>query len=192
MYEWNPGAEEAHHHADQVDHADAAGGGEHAELEVLGRLDEAGAVGHEQRSEGAEGEEDRLAHDPRIATLEADRDTAEREAFQCRIAGRRVGCPLLPHHRRDRHDEATDHADHGEHRDPRIGRTQVPGIGGRHEEDRGRERGLVDRAADRHDVVRDGGAWQTEGLAAEGRVAGSHAEMCAHDVMILVPGQSAT
>src|SRR2546430_11842930 len=50
--------------------------------------------------------------------------------------------------------------------------------------DRGRERGLVDRAADRHDVVRDGGAWQTEGLAAEGRIAGSHAEMCAHDVMI--------
>src|SRR3546814_10602591 len=66
-------AEQAHADIDHVQQEDAAGGGDHAELEVLGGAHQPAAVGHQQRGHGAEGEPVRLqrseAHTTQLQSL---------------------------------------------------------------------------------------------------------------------------
>src|SRR5690606_25214031 len=81
-------AEEAQCDRRQVHQRDATGGCDHAELEVLGGLDQAAAVGEQHREQGAEGEHHRLHHDAFVQMVEQGRDRAQEEALDQRVQRR--------------------------------------------------------------------------------------------------------
>ena len=86
----------------QIEQRDAAGGRNHAELEVFGRSHEAAAIREQQRGERSERQPHRLADDARILRFEEQRDAAERQPFEARIDGRRDRREILLEDRDER------------------------------------------------------------------------------------------
>src|SRR5437879_3731731 len=127
--------------ADDVVQDDRTGRRDHAELELLGRLDQPGAVGHEHRGEGREGQTHRLHHDAWVLDLEQRGKPAEREPFERGVYRRREGRPFLLPDRCDGHDEPADRPEQdpgGRHRgvERRADLAPDPGRGHDHQKEK--------------------------------------------------------
>jgi len=175
--------EQAQYDRGQVHQGDAAGGRDHAELEVLGGPDQPAAVGEQQREQGAEGQQDRLEHDALEACLVECRNGAQEQALRQRIERRADRRPLLLEDGGHGQHEAADQAAPqvqaraaGELAG--IGQRLVPGEGRGDHRQQQQQAGLVDGAVEGHrpGAARDhrAAAGVEEGGIGEGWVAAAH------------------
>ncbi len=176
--------EEAQHERGQVEQGDAASGRDHAQLEVLGGLDQAAAVREQQREQGAEGQQHGLEHDAGELGVEHGRDGAEEQAFHQRVHRRGDRRPFLLEDGDQRQHEAADGAAHGiqlgsGHDLAIVIDGLVPGESGRQHGQQQQEAGLVDGAVEGHCLVGAGhhraAGEVEEGRLGKSRIAAAHA-----------------
>ena len=113
-------AEESQDELQEVEDGDAAGGGDDAEAQLVGDLDEAGAIGDQHGDQRTEGERDCLNGDAMEAHFHQRRNAAQHQAFQQRVDGRGYAGPFLLEDGDHGDDESTDAAHHRRQRTDAI------------------------------------------------------------------------
>uniref|UniRef100_A0A914YWS1 Uncharacterized protein n=1 Tax=Panagrolaimus superbus TaxID=310955 RepID=A0A914YWS1_9BILA len=176
--------EEAQHERGQVEQGNAAGGSDHAHLEVLCGLDHAAAVCEQQRGQGAEGQQHGLEHDARVLHVEQGRHGAQEQAFDQRVHRRGDRRPFLLEDGDQRQHQTADRATDGVQARAagnlavlvnRLAPGECRGQHGQQQQDAG----LVGGAVEGHHLV-GAGHHRTAGEVEEGRlgksrVAAAHA-----------------